>query len=210
MAYLNFNKIVPPAPNDPLVDEATQINANWDHIEAKLTPYMKGGTMTNVETGQEHFNGSFEFCVRGTSTLITPKNISEGWSAWTNFPIAVARALRTDYTPKWRNNPLYRMVECTGGFQYDAAASAWPMGSFFLLNADAAGSPPASMQPIGNIHYNPCAVSLNTGTSTSVAQGGLIKVEQPVGSTYVRLSVQYMGGAGGGNFVMIDQVWWWY
>lgn len=207
MPYFNFTKIVPPAPNDPFVDEAAQINANWDHLDAKLEPYMFGGTISDIEQGQEFFNEDFEFCVYDGG-IVTPDDIPEGWSDWTNLPMQSGKFARSSFTPKWRNNPLYRMVELTGGVIFDVSAGPWTLGSSFLINADAEGSPPAEMRPIGNLHYSPCGASLTTGTS--VVSAGFITVEQPVGSTYTRIGAQYLGGPGGGNFIMLDQVWWWY
>lgn len=208
MAYLNFNKIVPPAPNDPNVNEVTQLNDNWDELDNKLAPYIVGGTIFNVEDGQEFFNSDFDFCVYDTASGVGPDDISEGWSAWTTLPMATGRFPRPSFTPKWRNNPTYRMVELSGGVLFDAAAGPWPLGSNFLINADTSGSPPGSMQPIGNLHHSPAASGLTSGGS--VVAAGFITVEQPLGHSFTRIRAQYLGGPGGGNFIMLDQVWWWY
>ena len=208
MPYFTLNKITPPAPNDPNVNEVTQLNDNWDNIDLKLSPYISGGAMSGVQQGQEHFDSNFDFCVNDGASTIRPDDIGEGWSAWTNLPMLSPRAIRPSFTPKWRNNSLLRMVELTGGVLFDAVASAWTMGTSFIVNADAAGSPPASMQPIGNLHISPAATGLTTGTA--VVASALVRVEIPGGSTFVRIGAQYMGGPGGGNFVMLDQVWWWY
>lgn len=209
MAYFNFNKITPPAPNDPLVDEAAQLNANWDHLDLKLQPYMSGGAIVNLETGQEFFNVGFNFSVWDGAATVTPDDIADNWSAWTNLPMATGRVVRTGFQPKWRNNPLLRMVELTGGVIFDGAAAAWPMGTSFLLNADSSGSPPLSMLPVGGKHVQQAAAALTGGTS--VAAGAHIVVQNPGGTSgFVRVAAQYLGGGGGGNFIMLDQVWWWY
>lgn len=207
MAYLPFNRIEPPAPNDPQVNEQTQLNGNWDLLDSKLKPYYQGGFLNNVEVGQEFFSGvNFDFGVWDGAATVTPEAIPEGWTAWTNLPVATGRSARGGFTPRWRNNPLYRMVELSGGFLYDGAASAWPNNAAHLLNAPSAGSPPTSMVPVGGKHIQPCAVALTEGT-INVA-GGLVVVD--IDSGFVRIRGQYMGGPGGGNFIMLDQVWWWY
>lgn len=208
MVYFNFLKVAPAAPNDPVVNEVTQINNNWDHLDLKLQPYMIGGTISGVETGQEFFDSNFRYAVWDGAATIIPDDIDAGWSAWTNFPIASGRFARAGFTPKWRNNSLYRMVECTGGFNFDAGAGAWPMGTAFLLNGDTSGSPPASMVPVGGRHVGQAATALTGGTS--VVAAARIVAEIPGGSSFVRLTGQYMGAGGGGNFIQLDQVWWWY
>jgi hypothetical protein len=210
MAYLNFNKITPPAPDDPLVNEVTQLNDNWDQLDSKLQPYLVGGTISNVETGQEFFSGAnFRYAVWDGAATIVPDDIDAGWSAWTNLPMASGRFVRSGFQPKWRNNSTYRMVELSGGVQFDSGAGTWTLGSSFLLNADSSGSPPLSMLPVGGKVICQAATGLTTGTS--VVASARIVVENPGGtSSFVRISGQYMGGPGGGNFIMLEQVWWWY
>ncbi|MFE1915017.1 hypothetical protein [Streptomyces anandii] len=206
--YLNFTKVIPNYPNDPLVNLDTQINANWDLIDTQLRPYIKGGTISNLETGQEFFDVNFRYALwDGTATRI-PDAIDSAWSAWTSFPVASGKFARPGFTPKWRNNSLLRMVECAGGFQIDSAQSAWPMGALTNLNADSAGAIPASMVPNGGYHIGEVATALTAGTS--VAAAGYVYVDKPAGNTFVRIRGQYMGGPGGGNFMMLDQLWWWY
>lgn len=208
MAYFSFNKITPPAPDDPNVDEVTQLNENWDTIDLKIDPYINGGTISDIEIGQEFPNANFDFCVQGSGGTVIPDDISEGWSAWTNIPLLSPRSSPVGLTPKWRNNSLLRMVELTGAVTFNVAADPWTLGSSFLVNGDVVGSPPGSMQPIGNLHYSPAAAGLPA--DPAITAGGFITIEQPGGSTYTRIRAQYLGGPGGGNFISLDQVWWWY
>lgn len=208
MAYFGFQRIEPPAPNDPLVNEVTQLNNNWDILDAKLKPYYNGGTISNIEQGQEYFNTDFNFTVWNGTAPVIPDNIPDGWTAWTDLPVLSPRAIRSGFTPRWRNNPLYRMAELSGGFQFNAAADPWTMGANFLLNADSAGSPPASFVPIGGKHIQPCSVGLTTGTT--IVAGGYVTIEVPAGSTFTRIRFQHLGGPTAGNFMAMDQVWWWY
>ena len=208
MAYLNFTKITPPAPNDPTVNEVTQLNNNWDHLDTKLQPYLIGGGLSGIETGQEYLNGSFRFIVWDGAAERLPDDIDGAWSAWTALPIFAGRAARPSFTPRWRNNSLLRMVQLSGGFLFDGAAGAWTLGGYFTLNADSAGAIPASMVPIGGTHTQPVATALSAGAV--VVAGGSITVDKPGGNTFCRIRGQYMGGPGGGNFMQTEQVQWWY
>jgi hypothetical protein len=207
MTYLNFNKIIPPKPNDPTVDEVAQLNNNWDLLDAGLKPYIDGSAPTfTLETGQERFDGSDNFAVWDGAALRAPDDSALGWSAWTNIPMLAPRAIRTGFQPKWRSNSLLRKVELTGGIQADNVASAWTMGSLLQFNSLAAGSPANTFGPIGGKHVAPAGAALTAGTSVTAA--GYIVID--VSGSFVRMSAQYLGGGGGGNFIQLEQVWWWY
>lgn len=206
MAYLNFTKIAPPSPADPTVNEVTQLNNNWDVLESKLGVYSTGGSITGIETGQEFMNVSFQNCVWDGAATVASDDIDAAWTAWTNIPMLAPRAIRPSFQPKWRSNPLLRKVELVGGILFDAAASAWTMGSSFQFNSLAAGSPANTLGPIGGKHISQAAAALSGGTS--VTAGAYITID--TSGSFVRMAAQYLGGGGGGNFIMLDQVWWWY
>lgn len=206
MTYFNFTKITPPAPNDPTVNETTQINANWDHLDLKLQPYATGAALTGLETGQEYIDSNGRFAVWDGAAARIPADIDAGWSSWTALPVVAPRVARTNFTPRWRSNSAYRMVELSGGVLFDSSASAWPMGNSFNVNVMAPGSPPISLAPIGGVHKAPCATALTSGAP--IVAAGLAIITTDI--SFVQIAVQYMGGPGGGNFVQLDQVWWWY
>jgi hypothetical protein len=207
--YLNIQKIVPLPPLDPNVNVATQLNSNWDLLDTKLAPYQNGTTVTPTETGQEYINSSGRYAVWDGAAERVPDDIDSAWSAWTNLPLFSSRAIRTGFQPKWRNNSLLRMVQLTGGFQADSSASAFtPANIYFVTDDNAAGGIPQSMKPIGSKHICPCAVALTAGSV--VVASGYMTIDAPGGAANCRLRVQYLGGPGGGNFVMLDQIWWWY
>lgn len=208
MAYLNFNKITPPAPNDPNVNEVTQLNNNWDHLDVKCQPYMVGGALSGVETGQEYLNGSFRFIVWDGAAERVPDDVDAAWSAWTTMPMLAPRVARTSFAFKWRNNSLIRQVQLVGGVYFNAAQDPWTLGGYFTLNADSVGAIPASMVPIGGTHTGQAATALSAGTT--LVAGASVTVDKPGGNTFCRVRAQYMGGPGGGNFIMLDQVRWWY
>ena len=209
MAYLNFNKITPAAPNDPVVNEVTQLNDNWTQLDTKLQPYISGGTISNVESGQEFFNGSFRYAVWDGAATRIPDNISAGWSTWTNLPLTGSFAIRSGFQPKWRVNTLYRMVELSGGIQFNLAGDPWTTGTTYTVTSDVAGGAiPATYTPVGGKIVGTTATG--AATSPSVVSGAYFSIDKPVGNTNCRLQLTQMGGVNGGNFIQVDQVWWWY
>lgn len=208
MSYFNFSKTLPPTPSDPLVDEVDQLNDNWDHFESKLSPYLVGGTISDVEAGQEYFDTNFRYAVYTGSSGRVPDDIDAAWSAWTALPIVSPRVPRPSVTPRWRVNTLLRMVELCGGVYFDVSQNAWTAGSLITITDDVSGGIPSTYTPVGTDHINPCATALTAGTS--VVSAGYAWIDKPVGNTYCRVRCQYLGGPGGGNFIQLDQVWWWY
>lgn len=207
MAYLNFTKIVPAAPNDPTVNEVTQLNNNWDHLDTKIQPYLSGGSVTDIEVGQEFLDVSFRFAV-WTGAQKVPNDIDGAWSAWTALPMLAPRVIRPSFTPRWRNNSLLRMVQIAGGVYFNVAQDPWTLGSYITINGDVANAIPASMVPVGGVHTGQAAGSLSAGGT--VVAGAMVSVDKPGGNTFCRIRGQYMGGPGGGNFLQLDRVWWWY
>jgi hypothetical protein len=204
--FFNFTKIVPAAPSDPLVDEAAQLNANWDHMDARLTPLMLGGTLTLAQAGQEYLDSNSRFAVWDGAAARIPDDIDSAWSAWTNIPMLAPRAIRSTFQPKWRSNSLLRKVELSGGISFDVSSNVWTQGTLFQFNALSAGSPANTLGPVGGKHVNQAATGLTAGTS--VTAGAYIVID--TSGSFTRMSCQYLGGGGGGNFVQLEQVWWWY
>lgn len=203
--YLNFAKILPNSPNDPVVNEVTQTNANWDLLDTQMQSYLTG-IPTPTEVGQESFDSNFRYTVWDGAAKRIPDDIDASWSAWTAIPMLAPRVVRASFTPRWRSNSAYRMVELAGGIQFDNVASQWTMGSSFQFNSLAAGSPANTLGPVGGTHKSPAATALSAGTT--VVASALITID--TSGSFVRMAAQYLGGPGGGNFIQLDQVWWWY
>lgn len=208
MAYFNFTRITPPAPNDPTVNEVTQLNDNWDHLDAKLGPYMNGGSISGLETGQEYFDVNFRYALWDGAAARLPDDIDAAWSAWTAIPMLSPRTVRPNFTPRWRNNSLLRKVELSGGLTFNAVSDPWTPNTLATVNGDVAGAVPASMIPVGGTHVCPCATALSAGTT--IVSSGYAFIDKPGGNTFTRIRVCYLGGDGGGNFVQLEEISWWY
>lgn len=207
MVFFDFDPIAPPAPNDPLVDEAEQINANWDQLDAKLTPYTNLGVILNMETGQERIDTDGRLAVHTGSGLRKSDNVDDAWSDWTAIPLIAPYVARTSLAPYWRENSLLRKVELAGGILNAAAANPWPF-SLATITTDATAGIPIAYLPFGGKHVSPCASAL--ASAPQVVAGGYAIVDRSGANNFVRIRLQYLGGPGGGNFLQLEQIQWWY
>lgn len=209
MPFWNFSKIVPPAPNDPLVNEQTQLNNNWDYADGQLTLLTTNpmsAVLPGAETGQEWiYNGRLG--VWSGTQLVFPEDIELSWTAWSPFTLLSPAAPRATFTPQWRSNPLIRQVELAGGVLFNAAAAAWPLSLVAISDEAAPGGIPVAFAPMGGITYMSAATSIpstaNRGASAHIA------VDNNAGVN-CRIRVRFMGASGGGNFVALDKVRWYY
>lgn len=204
MTYFNFTKITPAAPNDPFVNEVTQINNNWDEIDNKLTQ-QSNGTPPVPDTGQEWISGGRFLAWNGTAVR-NPDDIDSGWSSWFALTLSANVVVRPGFTPRWRNNSIIRRVELDGGIQKDAGASVWPAGTLQTITAPGTFNIVSGFAPIGGLTYQSSAAALPSGGNQASSGWHTIDVNTGI----VRIQTSYVGGSGGGNFIMLDGIEWWY
>lgn len=203
MTYFNLLQIAPPSPNDPLVNEVTQINNNWDDIDTKIGALTTTtGTITSPEQGQEYITNTGRTRVWNGAANRDPDDIDASWTAWTALPVAATVAVRPSFTPRWRNNTALRRVELAGGILKDAGAGAWP-AAVVVVTTGVSGIPD-TLQPIGGVTRQMSAAALPATGGT----GAWWQVD--TNTSFVRLRTRYMGPAGGGNFIQLDGIEWWY
>lgn len=209
MTYFNFTKITPAAPNDPLVNEQTQLNDNWVHADEQLTPYVTEptpATMPGALAGQEWIYQD-RLAVWDGATLITPQDIKGAWGAWNQLFLDAPVNYRDGFIPFWRVNTLLRMVELGGGVIYGATA-AWP-ASFTDISGTTTdpGVIPDTYQPVGGRVYQVAACSQPTDDLGTAA---LISIDKHASLATVHLRARFQGGSGGGNYIQLDSVRWFY
>jgi hypothetical protein len=209
VTYLNFNKVVPPYPNDPLVDVNNHLNANWDTLETKLNALNLGSTtIISPDVGQEIVSSTPNFRVWNGSAWRDPDNISAAWTAWNLVPLSGNVVTRTSgsssFPLKWRSNPLIRQVQLVGGLQRDVSQTAWATG--FTVITDGASGIPSTQGPIGGLSLQESAAAL----PNSPANGACGRHQIDISGGFVRIQSRYVGGPGGGNFLMYNGVKWWY
>lgn len=206
--YWSFNKIAPPAPNDPLVNVTTQFNDNWDIAEAKLVQLTQNpmpSTLTDAEIGQEWIYDG-RLAVWDGTNLVVPADIDTAWTSWEVLELASPVSARPLFTPRWRRNTLLKQVELSGCAIYNSAA-AWP-AAFTVISADSAVlGIPAAYQPYGGATFIPTATSIPS--TANRAAGAHIQIDAP-GGVSCQIRARYTGSSGGGNFVALDTVRWYY
>lgn len=210
MTYFNFTKIVPPNPNDPTANVASQINANWDEAERVLSAQMNGGAaVVNPEYGLEvidYVNKKIQFY--DGAAFQTAVNIDAGWNAWQPIAPKSPIAVRSGFTPRWRNHPVLRCVQIAGRVQNGTTPATFGTATF-EISADTGNGVPDSMKPFGGqVVYNnsataPISPSTTSATYLTVAANG-------TAGNNVKISGRFMGTSDGTSSLVLDNVQWWY
>ena len=208
--YFDLVKITPPAPNDPTVNEVTQLNDNWDKLDTRLGVYRTfSGNPVPLQEGQE-FTGNVlgygkVFAVWDGTTLRVPDRVMTDWTAWEVLPVVNCQSV-TGQPVKWRSNPVLRRVELCGSVIKDGAGSAWP-ASVVKITANTGGIPDA-LKPFGGKTFSSNAAAA-PDAMIALVSGFYVKVYgNAVAST--QIDVRYLGGPGNGNFGSLDGTSWWY
>lgn len=207
MGIFNFNLITDP-PGDEYVDEESQLNHNWDQIESGLGWLQYYNAQPpSLDVGIEALTGGNRHAVWNGSALRTPYSIPSGWTAWTTLtPVSPYVVRGAAYPFKWRRNSELRKVQVTGGIINTASAVAWPHTSWatFLTTGIA-----STYQPVGGLHLQHTATSGINSTVVGEDVAASRVRARTVGAT-VWLEAHYMGADGGGNFLMLDRLEWYY
>lgn len=211
MVYFNFNKVTDP-PADELVAPMTQVNANWQELDDKTKPFTtvpaSFGAITVLQ-GMEAFETSLgpRIAVWTGSVWSRSINPNTGVGAWTSFGIRSPIVLRTGFTPVAKFDTWARRVSLSGGVQLNAGADPFVVGTTYEITTDTAIA--ASFAPVNggqSIQYG----AVGAITSASGFGSAVVTIESKTSPDRTAISVRYQGDAGGGNFIMLDGISWWY
>lgn len=206
MTFFNFT--LPAADGSSLVDEQVHLNDNWDKLDSRLTQLQSDTTNTiaaPIPVGTEALvNGDVQ--VWTGNAWRGPDNIPASWNAWYTLPIAGVVA-RAGYEPRVRVNTMMRKTMIVGGVQYDAAASVWPAGEF-QITSDTSGLD-AQYAPQSGPVWAYGGASQSTSGGTTDYSGSRVKIEKHPTAAILKVTVQHQGlYDGGGNFIMLDGIGW--
>lgn len=206
MALFNFNLITPP-PNDELVNEITQLNDNWDELELKLNYFQGTGPVpSSFEIGSEVYANNRHMVWTGTAWS-SPVSIGQSWTVWNGIDAQAPFTVRPGLPFKYRSQPNVRKVQLTGGMVNTGSANPWPKGVWNVINSTQI---PAAFAPVGGVHIQHSATSALPGAPVgSDVAAARIRVTGN-GSAPVLVEVHWMGADGGGNFVQVDGVEWYF
>ncbi|MFF5977068.1 hypothetical protein ACFY7C_36810 [Streptomyces sp. NPDC012769] len=215
MTYFNLNFVTNP-PNDELVNEETQINDNWEEIDAKLGPFNKQPATivgsASVPLGTEALYpisvggvNSHRIAVwDGTDWKITVSEAT-GWLGWTSLSLRSPRSIAL--ACKYNVNVLRRQVILTGAVRFDGVGGAWPTASDTEITADTAI--PTTYLPVGG--NNICQLSTDNGITTAGQLAcAVASVHQASTPTRLAITVKWQGAATSLNWVYLDNMMWWY
>lgn len=212
MAYFNFNYITDP-PNDELVEEQSQLNANWDVVEEGLKPFNQnppdftGITIPKGTVSVNPLNTNNIAAWDGT-TWNGPVNPINIWENWQLVNIRAPVIHRPGHELKARIDIASRRIVLMGGVQLNATADAWDTATSYEITTDTAIQD--SLAPA-----NADFTSIQQGGASQITAAGgfassVIWIEKRATPSRTAISVRWQGDAGGGNFIMLDGVQWWY
>lgn len=211
MTYFNLNKVTDP-PLDELVDEVTQINDNWQELDDKTKPMTVNpsvfGAIPLVQ-GLEAFDpaGTGRIALWTGAQWVRGIEHSFGTGAWTALAIRAPIVARTGFPPVAKVDTWSRKITLAGGVILNATADPFVTGTTYEITTDAAISP--TLIPVNggqSIQYG----AVGAITAASGFGSAVVTIESKSSPSRTAISVRYQGDAGGGNFIMLDGITWWY
>jgi len=216
LAYFDFNYVTDP-PNDETVDVETQLNNNWEEVDKKTTPFNQmpadfSGIGIPIPIGTEAFDpehpgSEHRIAAWNGTTWIRSLNHAAPWSGWQTMEIRSPVVIRTGFPVRARVDAIARRVVLSGGLYFNASQDPWPTGTTVEVTTDTAMG--ISLAPVnGGICCRQAAAGAITTTNGFASAVAIIETKTSPDRT--ALSIRYQGDAGGGNFVMLDGVSWWF
>lgn len=209
MTYINFTKIAPPAPNDPTVNEVTQLNNNWDEMERVLSTQQGLSPVVNPEAALEVIDlPNNKFRVHDGTVFNTADSIKAAWTSWNAVALLAPIVPRSGFTVRYRSNPILRRVEVHGAVQNGSTPASFGTATF-TLTADTGGIPD-SLKPVGSrtLAYS-CAGAFPISGNTVTGSRFLVSANPTPGNS-VRIQGRYLGVSDGTSSLILDGIAWWY
>lgn len=213
MAYFNFNYVTDP-PNDELVNYQTQLNNNWTEVNNKIKGFnVLPTTLVNPPVGTEAYfpeapsTDNWRIAVYDGTAWRRAINHTSGFTAWLPITLRSPVVARPGFPPMAKLDLVNRRVILSGGVLYGAAAPAWPYTTTEITDDLAFDS---SVNPVNgglSIQQGTTGpITTANGFSSAVVYAEALTTPAP----RVSIKVRYQGDAGGGNFVMLDGISWWF
>ncbi|MGS2592232.1 hypothetical protein [Streptomyces hebeiensis] len=214
MAYFNFNYVTDP-PNDEQVDPITQLNENWEDVNDKIRPFQdRPTTLINPPKGTEAFypespsSDSYRIAVYNGTSWCRSLNHSGSQAVWQALELRSPYVARTGFPPVAKIFPFMRYVILSGSVQISASATPWPTNTSVEITTDTAIN--SSLTPVnGGFSMSQCATGQVTAANGFASAVVWLQAETTP-TNRVAIRVRYQGDSGGGNFVSLDGMRWWY
>lgn len=213
--YFDFNYVTDP-PNDEKVSVVDQLNDNWQELDDKLTVFNQlpanFGAFA-VPIGTEAYDPDPAHAEPDRIAVWTGSIWARGISAatawgqaWQTIAIRSPLVIRTGFPVKARINNVIRCIQLTGGVYVNATQDAWNTATTYEITTDTAIQ--SDLAPVNGMHIQQCAAGAIT-TANGFASS-VVTIEPKTSPSRTSISVRYQGDAGGGNFISLDNVRWWY
>lgn len=211
--YFDLNLVTDP-PNDELVNHETQLNANWREIADKINRFNQSPAdfsgIANLPKGTEGFTPEDPTRIGVWNGVEWSRglNHNSSWTAWQPLGLRSPVVARPGYAPMAKVNVVSRRIALQGGVLYSAAADPWPTNSTIQITDDT--SIQYELQPAnGGLSVQQGATGQIT-TANGFACAAILIQRSTTPVNHTGIYVRYQGDAGGGNFVMLDGIEWWY
>lgn len=213
MSYFNFNYVTDP-PNDETVNYSAQLNANWQEVADKIDPFnhqpAEFGAI-DIPIGTEALDptaggSDYRVGVWTGSQWAKGLNPIAAWTVWQNISIRAPRVARITYEPQVKIDTVARRIVLRGGVAFTDTNDAWPTTTTYEITTDTAIQ--AELAPVnGESIQEGAPGQILTANGYAGASVIIAKATNPDRTS---ISIRYRGDAGGGNFVMLDGIEWWY
>lgn len=212
--YFNFQYVTDP-PADELVNPVTQLNANWQDVNDKIKTFQTiPNTIVAPPKGTEAFYPETPTTDKHRIAVYDGVNWRRGLShsssvsAWQTVTLRAPFVARVGYTPVAKVYPNQGYVLFAGGVQNTSSAVAWDTTQSFEITSDTALD--STITPV-NGGFSYCQGAAAQVTGAGAFAGALIWAQaETTPAARVAIRVRYQGDAGGGNFVMLDGLKWWF
>jgi hypothetical protein len=214
LAYFDFDYVTDP-PNDEQVNHVTQINNNWQEVANKINCFnQKPANFTGITVpiGTEALDPSGggdpnRIAVWDGTGWRKGLNHGTAWGSWSSIALRSPTVERTGFTPKMKVNTFSRKVVLAGGVYFNVAQDPWPTNTTVEITTDTAISTSFTPAVSGISVHQGATGQITTASGFASAVVGIESLTSP---TRLAIRVRYQGDAGGGNFVMLDGISWWY
>lgn len=207
MVYFDFD-----FPVDTDQVNFTQLNDNWTDLATKINYWNQSpSAIIAPPVGTEafdpqHVGSEDRIAVYDGTNWNLSLNHETSWNSWVDLTLRAPVVERPGWTPRIRINQWKREIQLSGGILYGAAAPAWPLTDV-EITLDTSISDTLAPAP-GGLSFQQIASSQITAASGFAS--AVARVIKLVGPNKTSIFVRWQGDAGGGNFIMLDGLKWWY
>lgn len=206
--FFDFNYITDP-PADEQVNEATQLNANWDKIDNRLAwlqgvPGAPVPPNANRPLGLEAFVSDRHAAWSGAGGFRAPTTIESNWTAFGEITYTAPYQASSGFPVQYRRNTSTNYVQMRGRIQNGATGT--PFGKTAWIQVGTIPYDANYLPMFGtSIHTQGCNAVTGSSPAGSEVAGARIRIRTN-GTNPIILEVNYMGqdGSATNQYITFD------